>query len=40
MATNDEYLRLYREQALPAFKEHDRFVRALVLVDQGANEAT
>ncbi len=39
MATNDEYLRLYREEALPAFKEHDGFVRALVLVDRGANEA-
>lgn len=36
----DEYLRLYREEALPAFKAHDGFVRALVLVDREANEAT
>jgi quinol monooxygenase YgiN len=36
----DEYLRIYREEALPAFMEREGFVRAMVLVDREANEAT
>lgn len=36
----DEYLRIYRDEALPVFMEQEGFVRAVVLVDREANEAT